>query len=253
MKAGKLFAGTSGWVYSDWGKGLFYPKGLAQNQWLSFYAQRFSTVEINSTYYRYPKPEFVKAWHDKTPRSFTFALKANRQITHYQRLVDCRDPLKNFLALARKLQKKLGPILFQLPPTSQLDIPLLESFLHDLKTVSGKNPPRYAFEFRHPSWLKHRVAQILAVQNIALALADMPKCPIVSPNQADFVYIRRHGPTGRYQGKYSRSHLRADAQQIKCWLSAGRDVYIYYNNDIHGHALTNACDLLKLVDDLFEF
>ena len=120
--------GTSGWSYPEW-RGRFYPEGLAQKKWLPFYAEQFDTVEINMTYYRYPKPETLQGWLDKTPPGFTFTLKANRQITHYKKLQNVKNELRNFYTLADSLRDKLGCILFQLPPSLALNLDLLEDFL----------------------------------------------------------------------------------------------------------------------------
>jgi uncharacterized protein YecE (DUF72 family) len=161
-----LYVGTSGYSYKEW-KGTFYPPKLPAKQMLSFYGEHFRTVEINYTFKRLPTAAVVQAWADAVPADFQFALKAPELITHYKRLKDASDALSGFLDIASKLKQRLGPLLFQLPPTFQKDAPRLQAFLALL-------PPerRVAFEFRHSSWLDDEVFELLREHRAALCIAD---------------------------------------------------------------------------------
>lgn len=245
MRSGKAFIGTSGWSYAHWGKDRFYPKGLKQGEWLTYFAQRFMTVEINTTFYRMPRPEFVQRWRTVTSSGFRFAVKLWKRITHEKRLVDCGEVLRKFLEVAEGLGPRRGPLLIQLPPTLRRDPQRLDAFLDDLHHAAGRARWHIAVEFRHPSWIEDEVIEVLNRRHAALCLSDMPRCPVTEPNEAAMVYVRRHGPTGRYQGRYAPAHITADARRIRGWLKSGRDVYVYYNNDIGGHAVDNARQLAE--------
>jgi uncharacterized protein YecE (DUF72 family) len=239
--------GTSGWSYQHWAKGRFYPKGLKQGDWLRFLADHFDTVEINSSFYRLPQDAMITRWRGQVPARFKFAVKLWRMITHQKKLTDCRDQLERFLAAVVKLSPKRGPLLVQLPPSLHKDVPRLDSFLDDLKVASGRSRWKIAVEFRHESWLSDDVYALLDRHRASLVLADMERCPITEPNDAGFVYVRRHGPAGRYQGRYTTRHLEADADRIVGWLDAGKSVYVYFNNDVAGHAVDNARELKSLL------
>ncbi len=244
MKAGKCHIGTSGWCYSHWAKGRFYPKGLKQGDWLRFFAGHFSTVEINASFYRLPKVEMVSRWREVTGSRFRFAVKLWRRITHEKRLADCARELQDFLAVAAELGPKRGPLLVQLPPSMGRDLGLLERFLIDLKRTIGRARWKVTVEFRRTDWLCEPVYKLLDGYGVAVCLADLERCPITEPNDVGFVYIRRHGPGGRYRGCYAAEHTAADADRVRAWLAAGRDVYVYFNNDAEGYALDNARQLI---------
>ncbi|MFQ6049145.1 MAG: DUF72 domain-containing protein, partial [Phycisphaerae bacterium] len=212
---GRLYVGTSGWAYKHWAAGRFYPQGLRPSEWLGYLAERFPTVEVNSSFYRLPSESMVQRWCDLTGPQFRFAVKLWRLITHRKRLIDCREPLGVFLAVAKTFGRKRGPLLVQLPPSMHKDLPRLERFLDDLRAAMGRTTWRLAVEFRHPSWADDQTTALLDAHRAALCLADMPSCPFTEPGQADFIYIRRHGPGGRYRGRYSPRHIAADAQRIR--------------------------------------
>lgn len=247
MAGGRCYIGTSGWSYAHWAKGCFYPKGLGQGQWLGSFAERFGTVEVNSSFCRLPKPEFVARWRSVTPTRFRFAAKLWRRITHDKRLLDCETELSSFLELAGELGSKRGPLLVQLPPSLRKDTGRLDEFLATLRKTAGRGRWKVAVEFRNRDWLCDEVYALLDRYKAALCLADLPRCPITEPNDAPFVYVRRHGPSGGYQGCYSSRHIGADAERIRHWLADGKDVYVYYNNDIDGHAVDNAGQLMEAV------
>lgn len=247
MPRGKCYIGTSGWSYAHWAKGRFYPKGLKQGEWLPFFAQRFDTVEINASFYRLPRPAMITRWRDVTGSGFRFAVKLWQQVTHRKRLVDCAGELSTFFKVVGELGPRRGPLLVQLPPSLRRDDDLLDRFLRDLKRSAGRSRWRVALEFRNTDWLDDAIYKLLDRQRVALCLADLARCPITEPNDVSFVYIRRHGPGGPYSGCYTTEHIAADAGRICQWLSVGRDVYVYYNNDVDGHAVDNAKQLRATV------
>jgi uncharacterized protein YecE (DUF72 family) len=230
--------GTSGFSYDHW-RGAFYPEGLAKSKWFSYYCERFSTVELNVTFYRLPKEDAFKRWHSETPDGFKFALKGSRFITHIKRLKDPTEPLKMFMERARVLREKLAVILWQLPPNFKKDTERLKGFLKALKKYRRRN----AFEFRHESWLDDGVIALLMEENACMCMADWPPFIDELPVTADFVYIRRHGKGGNYDTLYSTDELKKDARRIREHLKAKRDVFIYFNNDAMGYAARNALEL----------
>jgi uncharacterized protein YecE (DUF72 family) len=209
------------------------------------------TVEVNTSFYRIPKKESVAAWQESTPKHFLFALKLWRGITHYRKLKNSETFTSNFLEVAQMLPPdRRGPLLIQLPPNQSKDVPKLIDYVRMLRQSSDKRW-RIAVEFRNSNWLDDETYQALNAENIALCIHDMTgKADTERVNEAaDFVYIRRHGSSGgRYAGTYSPDQLRRDADRIQEWNRAGKPVFIYYNNDIGGHAFWNARDLRSLLN-----
>jgi uncharacterized protein YecE (DUF72 family) len=198
----RVLIGTSGWHYDSW-RGPFFPEGLPLNQQLRYYASQFDTTELNGVFYRTPSPGAVETWRTQAGDDFVFAWKASKFITHWKRLT---DRSQNSLELLEKrislLRNKAGPILFQLPPQFVANADRLASFL---KLLPRKR--RYGFEFRHPSWYQPRILRMLAEENISLCLSDHHDAPAPWRRTADFVYVRGHGPSGRYHGHYTRPTL----------------------------------------------
>jgi len=249
MVSGKdnLYIGTSGYSYKHWTNGVFYPLGLKSRDFLSFYAQHFRTVELNVSFYRLPKLEYLKRWSQITPDDFHFVAKLNRAVTHYAKLKNCEAQLRSNKVIADGLGDKLKTILVQLPPSLHSDYDLLKNFLELTKSSAGDWLPRLAFEFRHSSWLVDKTYTLLSDYNCALCLADWTSCTPAEPNDADFVYIRRHGSAGRYAGCYSQDQLRADAKKIRKYLNTCKTVYVFFNNDVKGYAIKNARELIDLL------
>jgi uncharacterized protein YecE (DUF72 family) len=231
--------GTSGWSYPEW-RGRFYPEGLSQKKWLPFYAEHFDTVEINMTYYRYPKPEILHSWLDKTPPEFTFTLKANRQITHYKKLQNVKSDLRYFYILADSLQDKLGCILFQLPPSFALDLDLLKDFLSNLSS-NHKN----VIEFRHKTWYTEEVYSLLRSHKVTFCVVSSPQLPEHIVETAAASYIRFHGRMGWYKYNYGDDELRDWAEALK--KIKAKEVFIYFNNDYHAYAAGNCRSLRKFL------
>lgn len=238
----RAFIGTSGFSYDDW-IGVFYPEDMPKAKWLGFYCRNFSTVELNVTFYRLPKSSTFKKWHDETPEDFRFALKGSRFITHIKKLLDTKEPVSRFMNAAEPLRDKVSVILWQFPAGFKAEPKRLREFLSVLKPFGY----RHAFEFRNDSWLCKDVISILEAEGAALCMADWPQFLDELPVTADFVYIRRHGAGGSYATSYSEAELRQDARRIKKYLSADKDVYIYFNNDVAGYAAQNALFLKKIL------
>jgi len=237
----ELRVGTSGWHYGHW-REVFYPVGLRAEEWLSFYARHFDTVEINNSFYHLPSREVFESWARKAPAGFLFAVKASRFITHMKKLKDAAEPLSGFLGNAGGLGGKLGPVLFQLPPRWRRNPDRLEGFL-------GKLPQghRYAFEFRDESWLHPETYRLLERFNCALCVASSPSFPSARKITADFTFLRFHGGEILYGSKYSREELRKWAAFTRSVLKEGCDVYAYFNNDAYGYAVEDARLFRELV------
>jgi uncharacterized protein YecE (DUF72 family) len=239
--------GTSGYVYKDW-RGPIYPAGLPLRAWLGYYAEHFDTLELNTAFYRLPTAAAYDGWRAQVTPDFLFAVKASRFLTHMKKLANPRDPLRRMLLRARRLGPTLGPVLFQLPGFLRADARRLDRFLLALDRQRYVRPLRAVLEVRHASWLEPSLTDRLRDANVALCLHDWREQPVSEPLTADFVYVRRHGTSPRkYHGAYTPAMLRADAARVRGWVRAGLDVYVYFNNDVHGHAWRNALSLRTLV------
>jgi uncharacterized protein YecE (DUF72 family) len=230
-----IWIGTSGWVYRHW-IGCFYPPELHGRAWLAYYARHFSTVELNRSFYRLPTAANFRAWADQVGAhpGFVFAVKASRYLTHHRRLYGPEDPLARLMGAATALGWKLGPVLYQLPPGMPADLPRLAYFLAHL-------PPTYraAFEFRDHSWFQPDVFRMLAAAGCALVRAIGGfYTPLEVPDTGPFRYLRVHG--GLYGVGLTDGELDFWAARIAGEAAAGRDVYVYFNNDPDCHAVYDA-------------
>src|SRR3989344_1483554 len=242
MKKGKIHIGTSGWIYEHW-IGVFYPKGMPERKRLEFLAQHFDTVEINYSFYKLPAIKTLERWKEVTPRKFTFSVKASRYITHIKRLDNVRDAWLAFLRRAQKLEKKLGPILLQFPPTFKFNkenAGRLERFL----ALKANRDLKLAFEFRDISWQNQEIFGLFRKNNAAFVSADSPRVHFKETVTADFAYVRMHGGEKMSGLKYSKTELKALADKIKTWSLTGIDSYVYFNNDVGGYSVENARDLV---------
>ena len=214
-----LLAGTSGYAFKEW-KGVFYPDGLPESNWLGFYSGRFPTVEINNTFYRLPKRDVLLGWAEQVPEQFTFAIKASQRITHFARLKEeSASALDYLLQTTSALGSRLGPTLFQLPPNMQKDVQRLKGFL-------GLLPPgrRFAIEFRHESWFDEEVFGALRDRDVAMVVAEQEdfRCPVQAT--ASWGYLRLH-------------RLDYDAAALGEWAkcvaeqSSWSDAYVYFKHD----------------------
>jgi uncharacterized protein YecE (DUF72 family) len=246
MNIGKVYIGTSGWQYKHW-KGTFYPVSTKQNDWFNYYQQIFNTVEINNSFYRLPSLEVFKKWKTESDHDFLFSVKANRFISHMKKLKDPEEPLHRLLTSVRGLGRKLGPILFQLPPGWGLNEERFNIFLQHLPRKK-----RFAFEFRHPSWYSDSVVKAMQGANVAFCIYDLAGHQSPMYVTANFVYIRLHGPGQKYQGSYSASALAEWNDRIVVWARQGKDVYIYFDNDQEGYAAANAKTLQRLYNNVLD-
>jgi uncharacterized protein YecE (DUF72 family) len=244
MKA--VHVGCSGWMYDSW-RGLVYPPGCAKRRWLAQYAQRFETVEVNSTFYRLARAEAVAAWVEQTPPSFLFAVKASRYLTHVRRLQDLSQGIKRFYAPLQPLVQagRLGPVLWQLPENFRLDLGRLRAWLEALPQG------RHTIELRHESWFCEEVLDALRLFGVALTVGDHPLRPFqLHEATADWRFVRLHwGARGR-RGNYSERELDEWAERIDGWRRSGSEVYAYFNNDWEGFAPRNALGLRRRLERL---
>jgi uncharacterized protein YecE (DUF72 family) len=230
-----LYAGTSGFAYAAWKPG-FYPAKLPAKQFLHHYAQRLNSVEINYTFRRLPSASTLQSWVEATPPGFVFAVKANQRITHILRLKNAAEATALFLKMIDPLRsaRRLGPVLFQLPPQLKCDEALLGDFLELLPTDL-----RYAFEFRHTSWLSEPVYELLRRRNVALCLAESEKLEVPKVITADFVYYRLRKP------EYTEADVDAIASGARELLGTGRDLYLMFKHEETPEGALNAERLLR--------
>jgi len=239
--------GTSGWHYEHW-RDRFYPRELSKDKWLEFYAGHFATVELNNSFYRLPSESAFATWHDSSPANFTFAVKVSRFITHIKRLKDTGEAVEKFIARAKILKEKLGPLLYQLPPNMHRNDEVLQSFLSTLPQGM-----KHVVEFRHQSWLEEKVFEILHKYNIGFCVFDMPSvsCPLAVT--ADFAYIRFHGSSGLYFSCYSDEELASWAEKLANLAARLKTVYIYFNNDAEAFAVRNAITIRGYLEKRKEY
>ena len=244
---GRIRVGCSGWNYAAWA-GSFYPAQLRQDDWLGYYAERFETVEINNSFYRLPARETFAAWRRQTGRTFCFAVKASRYLTHLKRLRDPDEPVARLFERARGLGSQLGPILYQLPPQQAVDLPRLDRFLAALPPVRTRGVP--VIEFRHASWYVPETFARRAARGVSVCLHDHRDAPYAGPWTGPLLYVRFHGTSGRYAGRYDTSHLEPWAERLHHAAAAGHEGYSYFNNDPDASAPENALMLKGLLDGL---
>jgi uncharacterized protein YecE (DUF72 family) len=238
----ELRIGCSGFSYQHW-RGIFYPGHLAQRSQLGYYSSVFSTVELNTTFYRLPQSTTLDRWYGETPPDFGYSVKGSRFITHVKKLLRAEAPIKLFLNRALRLREKLKVILWQFPPIFKVNKERLAAFIALLK----KFPVRNALEFRHESWINADVMKLCRDHNMSVCMADWPMFIDDLPLTADFVYIRRHGEGGSYSTCYSTAQLNKDAARIRQYLNGRKDVFIYFNNDAYGYAPRNARELTEIL------
>jgi uncharacterized protein YecE (DUF72 family) len=231
----RLFAGTSGFAYPTW-KPAFYPARIPASRFLAYYAERLNCVEINSTFQLLPTAATMEAWVAATSPGFVFAVKAPMRITHMLRLKNAEKATNEFLEAIEPLRAagRLGPVLFQLPPNMKYDAGALEDYLTLLP-----GGMRYAFEFRHESWLAEEVYDELRRSNVALCLAESDKLEIPEVVTADFVYCRMRKP------KYTEADVEAIAARAKGWLATDRDLYVMFKHEETPEGALNAESLLR--------
>jgi len=229
--------GTSGWHYNHW-KERFYPEKLAKYKWLEYYAGSFDTVEINNTFYQLPKEANLKRWHKLAPADFIYSVKANRFITHIRKLKNAATELERFSERIAILKKKLGPVLYQLPPSLRKDLPLLRDFLE----IVPKDELS-VFEFRNETWFSQDCCELLDKFGKSFCIQDMTGAASPRITTGKLIYIRFHGHGSRYAGRYPKSVLADWANWIKAQIERVKGVYVYFNNDAEANAVINAKEL----------
>lgn len=238
----KLYIGCSGFSYRHW-RGPFYPEEIPQKQWFNHYMRSFSTVELNVTFYRTPTADTFRHWYEESAPSFSFAVKGSRYITHIKRLQEIEGAMERFFVPAQQLKEKLKVALWQFPPQFKRDLPRLESFLGQLANYGLRS----TLEFRNESWICPEVTEMCQARKVSICMADWPPFIEETPITGDFVYLRRHGMQGSYNGNYSSAELEKDAERIRGYLKKKLDVFIYFNNDAGGAAPNNALELATLI------
>ena len=230
----KPWIGTSGFQYAEW-KGNFYPEDLPAAKMLPFYAERFSTTEINYTFHRIPSPKTIDNWKQLTPENFRFALKAPQKITHWSKLRDCADTLDYFCKVISGLGERLGPVLFQLPPNFKKDSDVLTSFLREFPSLKA------AFEFRHESWFDDEIFELLKSRNIALCIADTENLATPKVSTGDYGYLRLR----------REDYGKIDIEQ---WVDFVRtqdgwnDVFIYFKHEDAGIGPRLARQMIEMLE-----
>lgn len=241
---GEIRVGTSGWVYGDWRR-RFYPEGVAQRKWLTYYAHYFDTVELNATTYRLPSREQVEAWCATVPNTFKYTVKLSRLITHRRDLPPRLDEfITNYFARTQCFEPaKLAQLLVQFPPYLERDDERLAAFLDKLP-----RDYRYVVEFRNKSWFAPDVEALLRERNMAFCIHDYPKMRVPQwITSSDLAYVRLHGYTGLYVGSYPKRTLQRWAQRLREYAQQAREVYIYFNNDTEAAAPHDAAVLATLL------
>jgi uncharacterized protein YecE (DUF72 family) len=237
---GPILIGTSGWTYRDW-RGRFYPQKLPQREWLSYYAERFPTVELNVTTYRLPKESDVARW-SAAPHGFLYTVKLSRLITHRKRPGEPRAFVDNYMRAIAPLQPRIANVLAQFPPWFARNDEALRAFLDTL-------PPqhRYVVEFRDPSWYDDAVYALLRERGISLCVHDLrgSAAPLVVTGPV--LYVRLHGPVRAYAGSYSRARLEQWAATIRALAPQVDATFVYFNNDQNAYAPRNAATLREIL------
>jgi uncharacterized protein YecE (DUF72 family) len=272
---GRARIGISGWTYPPW-RGVFYPVRLKQREELAFASRIFPTIEINGSFYSLMRPTSYAAWHDATPADFVFSVKGGRFITHFKRLREPQTALANFFASGLLcLGEKLGPVLWQLPPQLPFEPDILARFLEllprDLRQVErlarrhdgrvagratveascANRPLRHVLEVRHPSFLEPRFIELMRQQQVGVCVADTAGLyPVIDEVTTDFMYARLHGSQRLYVSGYDASELEGWAARVRKWQRPGRDVYVYFDNDVKVRAPFDALNLERLLRGL---
>lgn len=233
--------GCSGYHYPEW-KRVFYPEDIAQRRWFEFYCEHFNTLELNVTYYKFPRLDFLKRWYERSPEGFSFSVKAPRHVTHFKKFKDAHQMLTDFIGTAKEgLAGKLGCVLFQFPSNFQYEEDRLLR-ITEMLDLSVRN----VLEFRHTSWWNPSVFEALERANIIFSGMSHPSLPDRVVGTADTLYYRFHGVPHLYNSRYESQKLEEVAQSII--RRGGREAFVYFNNTAEGHAITNAKELQDICE-----
>jgi uncharacterized protein YecE (DUF72 family) len=235
--------GTSGWSYNHWAD-VLYPPGMPAARRLARYVEVFDTVELNASFYRWPKESTFAGWRERLPAGFTMSVKAHRGLTHYRRLTSPEPWIERFERCWQLLGDRHGVLLVQLHPEQQRDDDRLDAFLRGMPESI-----RVAVELRHPTWNDPAVFELLSRRRAAYVVMSGAGLPCIPRATTDFVYVRMHGPDpdAMYAGSYPDEELRRWAALVAQWDGEGKDVWMYFNNDLGGHAVRNALRLRELL------
>ena len=227
--------GTSGFQYAEW-KGTFYPEKMPTAKMLPYYADRLTTTEINYSFHRIPSAKTIEGWYQATPERFKFSLKAPQKVTHWAKLRNCGDTLRFFHQVIADLESKLGPVLFQLPPTLKKDAALLEAFLVDIP-----DGMRCAFEFRDASWFDDEIYALLKSKNLALCIADSEKLATPDVATADYGYLRLR------REDYQEADVARWADAVKARAPDWSDAFVYFKHEDSGIGPKLAMRMVELL------
>lgn len=234
--------GCSGFHYKHW-KEIFYPKGTPQRIWFEYYCEHFNTLELNVTFYRFPDISVFKGWYQRSPRDFSFSVKAPRLITHYKKMNDCEKLIDDFYVTVEDgLKEKTGCLLFQFPPRFNFTPERLDKIIKNLN-------PRFpnVVEFRHSSWWNAEVYKSLGKNKITFSGMSHPSLPETIVENTSLFYYRMHGVPQLYHSPYALEYLKSFVNEIDSSRKI-KNAFIYFNNDVGGNAVKNAKEMIELVD-----
>jgi uncharacterized protein YecE (DUF72 family) len=272
VAGGQVLVGISGWRYPAW-RGDFYPDGLPQRRELGYAAEHLTSIEINGSFYSLQRPTSYAAWRGDAPSGFVFSIKGPRYVSHLKRLKDVEVPLANFFASGvLALGPALGPVLWQLPESLRFDADVLDAFLaglprtttaaaelsrrhvdkvpddRALTTAEEERPLHHALEFRSPTFATPEATAVLRRHDVATVLADTAgRWPKVDEDTGPLRYVRLHGDKELYASGYTDRALDEWAARCRAWADAGKDVFVYFDNDMKGYAPHDAMRLIERV------
>ena len=238
---GRAYIGTSGWSYKSW-EGTFYPARLPKTRQFEYYATQFPTVEINLTFYRLPTPKMVTGWVEKTPAGFLYAIKGSRFITHMKKLLNVGDGLREFFRCLEPLRRRIGVVLWQLPPFLKKDLQRLDAFLKQLPKSYN-----YAVEFRDESWMNEEVFALLRRHRVSHVSVSSRGMPVNLTVTTDLAYVRFHGLEAGAAHNYTAEELQPWADHVQKQMKEGKRAFVYFNNDVSAHAPENARRFMEMV------
>lgn len=219
---------------------------MKTSNYLNYYAEHFACAEINTSFYRLPGEETITSWVEKVPKGFKFCPKMSRYLTHMKKLREPEEPLERFFNLFEPMKAMLGPVLVQLPPMAKFYYDVAE---HLFKLFRKKYKAyEFVIEPRHATWFENDALNLMAKYGIGLVISQSGAAfPYSEMITAKNIYIRFHGPAELYASSYSDEMLKTFLKKIKAWVKEGHEVWIFFNNDIHGHAFRDAARLIKMI------